>query len=202
MKRSRSSEPQAGAQIENWPRRFAVGVMAWLVPVAILWIVLTPFYNRFLTTATENLVRLTESPSVTRLSVHERHYMVINRTDVQPAPDKAWLWSIRTTDTHFPLIMMAAFFLAVPGIGWKKRLENLGWAMLIAVFFHIVSLYFRVNFGYATQIPATVGDYGKVSRNLWGISSHMLELPFKFAMPFVLWAAFYIRHLLPATRKA
>ena len=182
----------------SWPRRFAVGVALWLVPIAVVWVVLTPFYNNFLTTAAERLVRLTESPGVTRLQVHDPHHLVITRTDYSP-PGKRWLQSIRTTDTHFPLIMLGAFFLAVPGIGWRKRLENLGWALLIAVFFHIVSLFFRVQFVYATQLGSWSAEHhGPLARNFWGLSSHLLELPFKLALPFVLWAAFYVRHLLPS----
>ncbi len=181
---------------QAWPRRFAVGVAAWLLPVAVVWVLLTPFYNNFLTKAAERLVRLTERPAVTRLVVHDPHHLVITRTDFPTA--RGWLQSIRTTDTHFPLIMLGAFFLAVPGIGWKKRLENLGWGVLIAVFFHIVSLFFRTKFVYATQLGAWSGEhYGALAQNFWGLSSHLLELPFKFALPFVLWAAFYVRHLLP-----
>ena len=182
----------------DWVRRFVLGVAAWLVPAAIAWIVLAPYYNRFLTTAAENLVRVVESPNVTRLTVHDRHHLVIQRSDTS-RPGKPWLGSIRTSDTHFPLIMLVAFFLAVPGIRWRRRLENLGWALLIAVFFHIVSLFFRVHFVYATQLGEFSAEhYGPLARNLWGISSHLLELPFKFALPFLLWAAFYIRRILPS----
>ncbi len=188
--------PPNGPGRRHWARRFAIGVAAWLLPVAVVWVILTPFYNNFLTKAAERLVRLTESPAVTRLQVHDPHHLVITRTDLPTS--RGWLQSIRTTDTHFPLIMLGAFFLAVPSIGWKKRLENLGWAVLIAVFFHIVSLYFRVHFVYATQLGAWSGEhYGTLARNFWGLSSHLLELPFKFALPFVLWAAFYVHYLLP-----
>lgn len=191
-----SRSAQAGSR-KHWARRFAVGVAAWLLPVAVVWVILTPYYNNFLTKAAERLVRLTERPAVTRLHVHDPHHLVITRTDYS-IPGKPWLYSIRTTDTHFPLIMLGAFFLAVPGIGWRKRLENLGWAVLISVFFHIVSLFFRVKFVYATQLGAwSIEHYGSLGRNFWGLSSHLLEVPFKFALPFVLWAAFYVRLLLP-----
>ena len=188
--------PQNGSGRQPWARRFAVGVAAWLLPVAVLWVILTPFYNNFLTKAAERPVRLTESPAGTRLLGHDPHHLVITRTDFSTS--RGWLHSIRTTDTHFPLIMLGAFFLAVPGVGWRKRLENLGWALLIAVFFHIVSLFFRVQFVYATQLGSWSAErYGSLAQNFWGLSSHLLELPFKFALPFVLWAAFYVHHLLP-----
>lgn len=184
----------------QWARRFAVAVAAWMLPVALVWILITGIYNRFLITSTENLVRLTEKPRVTRLQIHDRHHLVITRTDFSTG--RGFLFSIRVTDTHFPLIMLWAFFLAAPGVGWRQRLENLGWATLIAIFFHIVALFFRVKFVYTTQLGAWSGEhYGVLARNFGGLSSHLLELPFKFALPFVLWTAFYVRHLLPGRAR-
>ncbi len=67
---------------QDWARRFGIGVALWLLPVAIIWTLVTPFYNHFLTTSAENLVRLTESPRVTRLVIHDKHHLVITRTDL------------------------------------------------------------------------------------------------------------------------
>ncbi len=183
----------------SWSGRFTLGVALWLIPVALLWAMLTPFYNAFLTTSAENLVRLTESPKVTRLLEHDKHHFVVTRTDL-PAT-KGWLESVRTTDVHFPLVMLGAFFLAVPEIAWRKRLENLGWATLISIFFHIISLLFWVKFIYATQLGDwSAENYSSWQMNFWGLSKHLLDLPFKFAMPLLLWSAFYLRQLLPARR--
>lgn len=188
-----------GPRLETRQRvlRFIRNVFLWLLPVAAVWLVLTPFYNRFLTHATENLVHLSEHANPTRLDVQKKHYFVINRLDL-PAP-KGWLYSVRVTDTHFPLILLGAFFLAVPGIGWRRRLEALGWALLISVFFHLLSLFVWVKFVYATQLGSwSLDNYGAFGRNVWGLSKHLLDLPFKFSLPFVLWAFFYLWLVLPA----
>ena len=177
-----------------WSTRFVLGVALWLIPVAAVWFFLTPYYNVFLTTAAENLVRLTESPGATRLLKHDQHHFLITRTDYPKAKG-----SVRTTDVHFPLVMMGAFFLAVPGIGWRRRLENLGWAALISVFFHIVSLLFWVKFVYTTQLGDwSTEHYSTFQVNFWGLGKHLLDLPFKFAMPLLLWAGFYLREILPS----
>ncbi|MEL7060865.1 MAG: hypothetical protein AAGN46_12655 [Acidobacteriota bacterium] len=188
-------------QQRSWATRFALGVVLWLVPVAILWLLVTPVYNLFLTTATENLVRLSEDPTVTRLAPDGTHRFAISRTDWPPA--RGPIGSVRVTDTHFPLLMLGAFFLAVPGVSWRKRLESLGWAILISIFFHIVSLFLWVKFIYATQHGAwSAAQYDALWRNVWGLSKHLADLPFKFGLPVLLWAIFFLRDLLDARRDA
>ena len=184
----------------SWSGRFALGVALWLIPMAVVWSLLTPSYNLFLTTSAENLVRLFESPDATRLLAHDEHHFIVTRTDV--ATTKSRFGSVRVTDVHFPLIMLGAFFLAVPGIPWRQRLENLGWAGLVSIFFHIVSLLFWVHFIYATQNQEWSAEhYAPWQMNFWGLGKHLLDLPFKFAMPLLLWAAFYLRELLRASGR-
>ena len=180
----------------SWSTRFVLGVVLWMIPAAAVWYLLTPFYNSFLTTAAENLVRLTESPAVTRLLEHDEHHLVITRTDFSTA--KGWLDSVRTTDVHFPLVMLGAFFMAVPGIRWRQRVENLGWAVLISIFFHIFSLLFWVKFVYTTQLGDwSAENFNTFQVNFWGLGKHLIDLPFKFAMPLLLWAGFYLKEILP-----
>ena len=184
----------------SWSLRFVLRVVLWLIPVGALWTLVTPTYNAFLTTSTENLVRLTESPNVTRLLRHGKHHFLISRTDL-PA-GKGWLESVRVTDVHFPLVMLGALFLAVPRIRWRQRFENLGWAVLISIFFHIVSLLFWVKFVYATQLGEwSAQNYSAWQSNFWGLGKHLLDLPLKFALPLLLWSAFYLGELLRATPR-
>jgi hypothetical protein len=190
-----SASPK-GPVARDWPLRFTKGLLIWIAPVAILWIVLTPIYNRFLTKAAENLVRLTESPAATRLQLSETHFFLITRNDV-PMP-RGYLSKVPVTDTHFPLIMLGAFFLAVPGVAMKKRLEPLGWSVLIAVCFHILALFLWVKFTYATQLGEwSMNNYGAFARNFWGISKHLADLPFKFGLPVLLWSFFFLGEILP-----
>ncbi len=184
-----------------WSQRFIRGVLLWLLPIAVVWVLLTPIYNPFLTKATENLVRLFESPEVTRLLVHDEHHFVITRTDFPTS--RGWLYSVRTTDVHFPLIMLGAFFLGVPGVSWRTRLENLGWAALVSVFFHILSLFFWVQFAYSTQLQEwSAENYSTFEANFWGLGKHLIDLPFKFSLPLLLWSIFYLRFLLPGMGSA
>jgi hypothetical protein len=195
-RKERSGRGSARTDRQDFALRFVRRVILWILPVAVVWSFLTPSYNLFLTEAAENLVRITEDPAVTRLLPRPPHHFVVTRTDFSTA--KGWLYSVRTTDAHFHFIMLWAFFLAVPDTPWPKRLENLGLATLVATFFQIILLLCWVKFAYATQLGEWSGShYSTFQQNFWGLSKHLLDLPFKFALPFLLWASFYLGHLLP-----
>ena len=184
--------PRAG-----WGLRLVRNLLLWLVPVALLWLIVTPFYNRVLEGAGENLLHLMESPNVTRLAPSGAHYALIVRTDFPPAREVTG--SFRVTDLHFHLILLAGLFLATPGVPAARRLSDLGTAVLIAVFFHLALVVLWVEFTYATQLGAwSLENYGPVARNLWGLGKHVLDLPVKLALPLLLWAAFYLDRLLPS----
>jgi len=180
----------------SWALLFIRNALLWLLPVALLWVIVTPFYNRFLLGSAATLVHLTESPDVTDLLRKDDHFAYVARRDFPPS--RSLVHSFRVTDVHFHLVMLAALFLAVPRVPWRRRLENLGVALLITVFFDILLIFFYVKFAYATQLGAwSMSHYGAFARNFWGLGKHLLDLPFKFSLPFVLWAGFYLRALTP-----
>lgn len=170
--------------------RFPLLVVLWLIPATLVWIGAKDFLNVFLRINAEHLLHLGESPNVSRLypAPQDDNYIFIERADFSPARTR--VASVRVTDVHFPLILLLALFLAVPGISWKERLKALGWALLVTVLFDIVLLYFWVQFYYAEQ-------YGPLGRNLFGLGKHLLDLPFKLGLPLALFVVFHFRRLLP-----
>ena len=175
---------------------FIRNVLLWMIPAALLWLSLVSFLNLFLMVGARNLLHLGESPNVTRLTVHEqdRNYAVIWRDDFPPT--KSRVSTFRVTDIHYPLILLLALFLAVPGVPWKERLKNLAWALLVVLAFSIVLTLFWVKFIYATQLGRwSLENYGPLARNVWGLGKHILDLPIKLGLPLGLWGAFYFRRL-------
>jgi hypothetical protein len=192
--------PRPEAKPRSWILLFFRNALLWAVPVALLWTALTPFYNRFLLGSAQNLVRLTESPSVTSLYREGDHFAYISRRDFPPS--RTLLHSFRVTDVHFHLLMLGVLFLGVPRIPWRRRFENLGWAVLITIFFDIFLIFFYVKSAYAARLGAwSLAHYGAFARNFYGLGEHLLDLPFKFSLPFVLWAAFYYRDLTAAIKR-
>ncbi len=188
-------KPSPERDRRSWAGRLIRNILLWIVPVWLVWMVLTPVYNQFLKTAAENLLLLTESPNISNLLMQDQHTTHIQRRDFPPS--RSLVGSVRVTDLHFHLVLLAALFLAVPVVPWRERLANLGWAVLIGVFFHLLLLFFWVKFVYATQLGAwSLAHYGPVARNLFGLGKHLLDLPFKLSLPLVLWAAFYIHRML------
>jgi hypothetical protein len=193
----RAERPAEGASGgRRWSWRLVRNTVLWLLPAAALWALLTPRYNLFLRTAGENLVRLTESPDVTRLDPRDGHYAVIARLDFPPTREA--VGSFRLTDLHFPVILLVALFLAVPDVPWRERLANLGLALVVTAVFQVVLVLFWVKFTYATQLGSwSLEHYGTFARNAWGLGKHVLDLPVKLALPLLLWTAFYLDRLLP-----
>jgi|ERR687895_1937335 hypothetical protein len=191
----------AKAPQRSWAHLFIRNCLLWLLPSALLWVLATPFYNQFLLVSAENFVHLIESPDVTDLVRRGAHFAFVSRRDFPPS--RSLVHSFRVTDVHFHLVMLMALFLAVPRIPWRRRMENLGWALLITVFFDIVLVFFLVEFAYTTRLGAwSLDHYGAFARNFWGLGKHLLDLPFKFSLPFLLWAGFYLRELTREVRPA
>ncbi len=178
----------------SWVLRFLRNVLLWLIPVWVVWALFTPFYNRLLLAGAQNLLHLTEYPSATQLLVQGTHDAVIAR--IEP-PLGRLQHGFRVTDIHFHLVLLAALFLAVPRVPWRERLGHLGWALLVTVFFDMFVVFSKVKVAYATQLGNwSLEHYGPLARNAWGLLHHLLDLPFKLALPFALWAAFYLPLLL------
>jgi hypothetical protein len=178
--------------------RFPLLVLLWLIPATVIWIGAKDFLNVFLRINAEHLLHLGESPNASRLypAEQDRNYIVIERLDFPSA--RARVSTVRVTDVHFHLILLAGLFLAVPGLSWRARLKALGWGLLITLLFDILLLYFWVKFTYATQLGSwSVEHYGAFSRNLYGLGKHLLDLPFKLGLPLALFVVFHYRRLVP-----
>ena len=196
---SRRASQRASQPGSSWAGRLVRNVLLWLVPVWLVWFLLTPFYNRFLLTASENLLQLTESPNVTELVPKGRHDAYVQRRDFPPA--KSLVHAFRVTDLHFHLVLLGALFLAVPGVPWRQRLENLGWAVLVTVFFDLFLGFFVVKAVYATGLGAwSTEHYGPFARNAYGMTRHLFDLPFKLGLPLLLWAGFYLGRMMEEMR--
>jgi hypothetical protein len=182
-----------------WTTLLIRNTLLWMVPVAALWWLATPVYNRVLLRSASGALYLFEHPAVTELSAKGDHDAYVVRRDFPPA--RSLVHPFRVTDVHFHLLLLAALFLAVPGLPWRERLANLAIAVAITVAYDILLVVFIVEFSYATQLGAwSIANYSAFARNFYGLGKHLLDLPFKLALPLLLWCAFYLPRLVGASQ--
>jgi hypothetical protein len=186
--------PTAG---KRWLAAFLRNLVLWLILAGIFWGITTPIYNRMLLSWSAGLLHLAEHPKVTELLPRGNLDAYIQRLDFPPI--KSLVFSFRVSDLHFPFILLVGMFLAVPRVPWRKRLANLGIALLISAAFDVVLVILYVKSCYANQLGGwSLDHYGAVARNVYGMGKHLFDLPLKLALPLVLWAGFY----LPELREA
>ena len=187
-----NAEPRP--QRRAWALRLARNLVITAPIAMMLWLLVSPFLSLFVVKAAERVTRLAERPSVTRIELSKGEDALISRADTRAGGRLPY--GVRVTDIHFPLVLLIAIFLATPDVSAGERFANLGYALLIIMFFFIIDLFFWVKFAYATQLGAwSAAHYGPFARNFWGLGKHVLDLPVKLALPFAMWAAFYLREL-------
>jgi hypothetical protein len=191
----------AAPPARGWTALLVRNTLLWLVPVAALWWLATPVYNRILVDSAVRVLHLFEHPAVTELPAKGDHDAYVVRRDFPPA--RSLVHPFRVTDVHFHLLLLGALFLGVPGLPWRERLGNLAIAAVITVLYDVVLVAFIVESAYATQLGAwSLAHYGAFARNFFGLGKHLLDLPFKLALPLLLWCGFYLPRLRAASLAA
>lgn len=161
----------------------ARALAGFLITVAF-WFAFSAPYERLLAGAGEALLRVTESPAITRLSA-EGGEIVVDRSDFSPAAPRPGL---PAADLHFNLALLAALF-ALDRRPWEgPRVAALleGCALLFVV--HVAALFLQVRSLYATGLgPWSAAHYGAVARNVWSGAFHFYMIAGRFAAPFAIW---------------
>jgi hypothetical protein len=179
----------------SWVAAFIRNTLLWIIPIAVVWTLASPIYNRMLLTWSGGVLHLFEHPRVTELLPKDAQDAYIQRLDFPPT--KSLVYAFRESDLHFPLILLGALFLGVPRVPWKERLANLVIAVLITAAFDVVLVFFYVKSCYANQLGDwSLTHYGAFARNFYGMGKHLFDLPLKLALPVLLWALFYFPRLL------
>jgi len=197
----RQTAPPPPPPPRRWTALLIRNTLLWMVPVAVAWWLATPIYNRVLLRSAAGILDLCEHPAVTDLPAKGDHDAYVVRRDFPPA--HSLVYPFRVSDVHFHLLLLGALFLAVPGIPWRERLGNLAVAVLITFAYDVLLVVFIVESTYATHLGAwSLAHYGAFARNFYGLGKHLLDLPFKLALPLILWCAFYLPRLRAASPPA
>lgn len=163
---------RAGRMILRGAIGFAIGLGIWLA--------LSPPYERAVAGTAEGVLRLAESPAVTRLDARSGE-IIVERGDFPPAAPRPGL---PAADLHFNFVILAALFAFVPP--FRAGRAAIAAAILFAV--HVVALCCQVESLYATRLgPWSEAHYGPFARNFWASAFHVYQIAGRFAAPFAIW---------------
>jgi len=163
--------------------RLAAGFLLGL----LLWLAFRSGYERMLAGGAESILRLTESPAVTRLEASGGEILV-NRSDFPPSAPRPGL---PAADLHFNFVLLVALF-ALARRPWRGDwVASFLLASILLWVVHLTALVFQVRALYATRLGEwSAVHYGAVARNFWATGFHFYQVAGRFAAPFALWWPF------------
>jgi len=158
-------------------------LIGFLVALAF-WFLFASAYERALAPAAEFLIRLGESPAVTRLEAPGKEFLV-KRSDFPPGAPYPGLPS---PDLHFNFVLLGALF-ALPPRPWRqKNVTRFLLAALCLFVVHVLFLVFQVESVYANNFREwSAAHYSAFERNFWGAGFHFYQIAGRFAAPFAIW---------------
>jgi hypothetical protein len=154
---------------------------------AALWLGCAEPYHRTLAAPAQALIRIFESPAVTRLHAENRE-VIVDREDFPPASPRP---GIPAQDLDFNVAILTALLATARRPFSDRGLKVLAAALALLWASHVVALVFSVESLYATELgPWSAAHYGTMARNFWATGRHFYRIAGMFAIPFVLWWAF------------
>ncbi|HVT03440.1 MAG TPA: hypothetical protein VHL58_08730 [Thermoanaerobaculia bacterium] len=166
----------------NW--RTAIKGAAGAGAGLFLWLVLSPIYAGFLAWSAEPLLRAFERPAVTRLNT-DNTYIRIDRSDFGVRINHP---EIPSDDLTFNVILLCALFAGATRPLRDRNIFSFLLASLLLAITHVLATIVTVMSTCATKMGTwSLEHYGKVARNVWGLSYHFYRLVLMYAIAFAIW---------------
>ena len=170
----------------RFDRGIAVRVAIGFAAALVFWLAFSNPYEHALAAAGGALIRLFESPSVTRLTASAGEILV-DRADFPPSSPRPGLAAL---DLHFNFVLLAALFALGRHPLSPRSFARFWIAAALLALVHVIALVFQVEGLYATRLGDwSATHYGAGARNFWAGGFHLYLIAGRFAAPFVLWWA-------------
>ncbi len=164
-------------------KRVLKGFAGFFVGLAV-WLALSPPYNRAIAGASEAILRLAESPSVTRLRPEETE-IIVDRDDFPPRSARP---GVPLQDLTFNIILLVTLFASSAETFSNRNIVGFLFGCLILYATHVFGLIAAVQTIYALKLGAwSEAVYGPISRNFWSGFSHFYRLVGLYAFAFAIW---------------
>lgn len=168
--------------------RAALKALAGFVAGLVLWVALTPQYDRLVARGAEMTLRAFEKPPVTRLNRIDDKFTSVDREDFDPRSKRP---GIQLRDLTFNFILLCALFAIHPRAISDRNILGFVLASLALVVTHIVAAVAEVMSIYVAELgPWSRVHYSDLERNVWGVASHGYRMVLMYAIAFGLWYAF------------
>jgi hypothetical protein len=149
-----------------------------------LWLALSDPYAKVIARAVQPILRLSESPAVTRLRA-EGPRIIVDRSDF---PARSARPNLPLQDQTFNIILLTALFASNTPLFSNRNVSTFLIALLLLFCTHVLGFVAAVKSVYALQLGAwSEAHYGPVSRNFWAGAAHFYRLVGMYAIAFVLW---------------
>jgi hypothetical protein len=168
--------------------RTALRAIAGFLAGLVMWIFLTPVYDKAVAAGAQAVMRVFENPKVTRLRPAEDNHVTVDRADFDPRSKRP---GIPVRDLTFNIALLTALF-AVSKRPFSDR--NIGGFLLA-----LLALYVTHVFGTICEVMAiyvarlgmwSTVHYSDLERNVWGVLNHFYRLVLMYAIAFALWWIF------------
>jgi hypothetical protein len=168
--------------------RVALRAFAGFVAGVIVWVMLSPLYDRLLAKGAEAVMRGFEKPKVTRLRPQPDQFTTVDRADFDPRSKRPGI-SIR--DLTFNFVLLVALFAASKRPYTDRNIGGFLVATAILTLTHVFAVLTEVMAIYVGKLGmwSTV-NYSAMERNVWGVANHSYRLVLMYAIAFALWWIF------------
>lgn len=164
--------------------RAAVKALAGFAAGLAVWAFLSTPYNGLLAKGAETLMRLFESPDVTRLNA-DGDYITVDRVDFSPRSKHP---AIPAHDLTFNFIIITALFAMERRTFGDRNIAGFAIASVVLMWTHVLAVITEVMSIYVTKLGAwSLVHYGAVARNFWGTANAGYRTVLMYAIAFGLW---------------
>ena len=168
--------------------RTALRALAGFAAGLVVYVALTPVYDRLIASMAEKTLNAFESPNVTRLRRAEDGNVTVDRRDFDPKSRRP---GIPLRDLTFNFVLLTALFAAGKRPFSDRNIGGFVLAAVLLAVTHVLGAVTEVTSIYAAKLGmwSTV-NYTDLERNLWGVANHFYRLVFMYAIAFALWWVF------------
>ena len=165
--------------------RTTLRAVAGAIAGIVIWLALSPLYDRALATAATAIIRTFERPPVTRIRQTAPNVFAVDRADFDPRSPRPAL-ALRNLTINF--VLLALLFAAAPRPFADRNVLGFFLAALLLVPTHVLALVAKVMSIYALQLgPWSTMHYSSLEQNIWGGISHAYTLVLIWGFAFAAW---------------